>query len=134
MQGDLERPFVGGGPYLNPAEMSVEPGGHSPTVTIPSREENRSSTLDRANQAVMTDRNTDYDDPEDNFVHIADMWNAYLKLNSDDFDYLLTSVDVANLMILVKLARITTSPKKQDHWVDVAGYAACGYGCAAELD
>jgi len=104
MQGDLERPFVGGGPYLNPAEMR------------------------------MTDRNTDYDDPEDNFVHIADMWNAYLKLNSDDFDYLLTSVDVANLMILVKLARITTSPKKQDHWVDVAGYAACGYGCAAELD
>jgi len=129
MQGDLERPFVGGGPYLNPAEMSVEPGGHSPTVTIPSREENRSSTLDQAKQAVMSDRNTDYDDPEDNFNHIADMWNAYLRN-----DITLDAVDVANLMILVKLARITTSPKKQDHWVDVAGYAACGYGCAAELD
>ena len=34
--------------------------------------------------------------------------------------------DVAVMMIQLKLARIKTSPEHADHWMDVAGYAACG--------
>jgi hypothetical protein len=30
------------------------------------------------------------------------------------------------MMALVKVSRISTSPSKLDHWVDLAGYAACG--------
>jgi len=29
-------------------------------------------------------------------------------------------------MNLLKLARIKTSPEHADHWIDIAGYAACG--------
>jgi len=92
-------------------------------------EKNRSSTLDKAMEAVMVDRNTDYDDPEDNFKHIADIWNAYLK----EPGYIQPH-DVANMMIAVKMARSTTSPTKQDHWTDMAGYAACGYSAAVSSD
>ncbi len=109
------------------------PSGSFVSATVtgpPSREENRVSTLERAKQAVMNDRNNDYGDPEDNFQHIAHMWNAYLSTDEDD----LLPTDVAAMMIIVKLARITTSPQNQDHWVDAAGYAACGYGCAAEAE
>jgi hypothetical protein len=38
----------------------------------------------------------------------------------------LTPADVAAMMILMKVSRITTSPGKEDNWVDIAGYAACG--------
>jgi hypothetical protein len=30
------------------------------------------------------------------------------------------------MMIQLELARIKTSPEHADHWIDVAGYAACG--------
>jgi hypothetical protein len=30
----------------------------------------------------------------------------------------------------VKLSRLTLSPNHEDSWVDLTGYAACGYECA----
>jgi hypothetical protein len=30
------------------------------------------------------------------------------------------------MMALVKISRITPSPNIDDHWIDLAGYAACG--------
>ena len=82
-------------------------------------EEVREQILDAARLVVMHDRNVDYDTPERNFEMIAAMWSAYLGQK-------FTPHDVAALMILVKVARISTSPAKEDHWVDIAGYAACG--------
>jgi hypothetical protein len=35
--------------------------------------------------------------------------------------------DVAAMMIMIKLSRIAWTPEDIDHWVDIAGYAACGY-------
>lgn len=89
------------------------------------RRQNRAVVLEDATKAVLEDRNVDYGDPEDNFKHIAALWNAYLKQ-----DGLFSAADVAALMILVKVARCTTSPTKTDHWTDIAGYAACGNGAA----
>jgi hypothetical protein len=40
-----------------------------------------------------------------------------------------TAVDVANLMVLTKVARAKTSPHKLDHYIDIAGYAICGHAC-----
>ena len=85
----------------------------------------RKQTLERAIEVVMKDRNTDYGDPEDNFQIIANLWGAYLGRE-------FTTVEVSVLMILVKISRIKTSPKVQDHWVDIAGYAACGAECAVK--
>ncbi len=36
------------------------------------------------------------------------------------------------MMILMKLSRLATSPAKPDHWIDMAGYAACGGECATK--
>jgi hypothetical protein len=82
-------------------------------------EEVREQILDAAKAAVMHDRNADYDTPERNFGMISEMWSAYLG-------HQFSPHDVAAMMILVKVARISTSPAKEDHWVDIAGYAACG--------
>jgi len=85
----------------------------------------RAAVLDSAKAAVLKDRNRDYAPPEKNFRHIADLWNAYV--GSETF----TPTDVAVLMVLTKIARASTSPALMDHWVDIAGYAACGYEVAA---
>lgn len=80
---------------------------------------NRKEILDAAAACVLKDRNNDYGPPEDSFKVIADLWSAYLSRA-------VTSTDVAALLILLKVARSKASPSKDDHWVDVAGYAACG--------
>lgn len=79
----------------------------------------RESVLDQAKQIVMQDRNLDYGSPEKNSADIAALWSTYLGVE-------IKSHDVGAMMILMKISRIKTSPSKEDHWVDVAGYAAVG--------
>lgn len=79
----------------------------------------RSEILAAAAQAVTQDRNATHGEPEDSFGLIAAYWSAHL-------DRPISSSDVAVMMNLLKLARIKTSPEHADHWIDIAGYAACG--------
>ena len=79
----------------------------------------REIVLDTAKSYVLKDRNQLYDTPERNFEMIAELWMAY---SGHHF----TPHDVAVFMLLVKVARISTSPDAIDHWIDIAGYAACG--------
>lgn len=60
-----------------------------------------------------------YGRPEDNFEAVARLWGAY---TGHEF----TAVDVAAMMILLKLARVSSGHAKTDNWIDIAGYAACG--------
>jgi hypothetical protein len=41
--------------------------------------------------------------------------------------------DVAALMIGLKLARIQAQPKR-DNWLDICGYAACGWETVVDVD
>ncbi|MDU0991272.1 MAG: DUF6378 domain-containing protein, partial [Enterococcus faecium] len=59
---------------------------------------------------------------EDCFADIAVFWAMYL-------DTAVCARDVANMMVLLKVARNKASWHR-DNWVDIAGYAACG----AEVD
>lgn len=88
---------------------------------------NRKEILEAASKAVHAeDMDHDYGKPEDNFGTIAELWNTYLDAVFDeDFNAYLSSRDVAAMMILLKVARVATS-KKADHWIDIAGYGACG--------
>ena len=88
---------------------------------------NRKEILEAASKAVHAkDLNHDYGKPEDNFETIADLWSTYLEAAyGEDTIVCLSSRDVAAMMILLKVARVATS-EKADHWVDIAGYAACG--------
>lgn len=81
--------------------------------------EARANLLADATKVVTVDRNVQYGAPEDTFGVIADLWSTYLSLE-------LLPQDVANLMMLLKIARLRGNPVHRDSWVDIAGYAACG--------
>ena len=87
----------------------------------------RVEILDAAKRCVIDDREQDYGSPEDSFATIADLWNAYLKNSANAESWKgVTSVDVAAMLALLKIARIASGHAKEDNWVDLAGYAACG--------
>jgi hypothetical protein len=83
----------------------------------------RKEVLHTAEQMVSGDREQDYGNPENNFRTIANLWNAYFngKITSN-----LKPHDVAAMLALLKIARIGSGHAKDDNWVDLAGYAACG--------
>jgi len=83
----------------------------------------RSDILKGAEELVNGDRNNQYGDPKQDFQRTADMWTAYLGTEVEPHD-------VAALMSLLKLSRIRWAPEKEDSWMDLAGYAACGWDCA----
>ena len=91
---------------------------------------NRSEVLNAARDIVCSDRNIEYGEPEDNFAIIADYWTTYLCLRKKiPLDFILTPEDVANLMILFKMGRITSGGNTDDSFIDIAGYAACACEC-----
>jgi len=85
----------------------------------------RQQLLDDAAELIHGDRNKTYDTPTKNFERIAALWSAYL-------DHEVTVADVAVLNVLQKIARLHHSPTHYDSWVDVAGYAACGWEAASD--
>jgi hypothetical protein len=82
----------------------------------------RRQLLEEAATIVTKDRATTYEEPEDSFANIARLWNAYLAAKRTPE---ITSADVAQMMILLKIARLTNNPSHYDSALDVAGYAAC---------
>lgn len=88
----------------------------------------RESLLKEAARITTTDRNTAYGKPEDNFANIAKLWSVYLSASRLP-QVTFTASDVAHMMILMKVARLSTNPTHYDSLVDIAGYAACGADC-----
>lgn len=83
----------------------------------------REKVLFEAAELITGDRNKTYGSPTQNFQNTADIWNVVVghKLTEK-----LTATDVANLMIGLKLARMVANPTR-DNFVDIAGYAGCGW-------
>jgi hypothetical protein len=79
----------------------------------------REETLKSAMRCVCGERQDQYGNPEDNFGTIAQLWSIYLKTA-------VSSLDVAMMMALLKIARIKTGTATEDSFVDLAGYSACG--------
>lgn len=112
---------------------------------------NRSDVLEEAADIVDGDRNVDYGDPIQDFSRTGKYWGIHLSsvlarrlhlMGVEDRDNihvgtviamvedLLDPHDVAIMMMQLKHSRLAWSPEKRDHWVDAAGYAACGWDCA----
>ena len=87
----------------------------------------REECLRKANEIVNGQREQAYGTPEDNFKMIAYLWSDYLEAD-------ISAVDVAMMMALLKIARISTGTFKEDSFIDLAGYAACGYEIATMND
>ena len=81
--------------------------------------------LDQAKQIITGPRNDAYGDPKDSFKNISLLWSVYLRQK-------LTPVDVANMMMLLKVSRQKTGEGSLDNFVDLAGYAALGGELYAE--
>lgn len=79
----------------------------------------REEILKKAKECVCGKREQDYGTPEDNFGLIAEFWSSYLGIVIDP-------IDVAVMMSLLKIARISNGHSTNDSFVDLAGYAACG--------
>ncbi len=86
----------------------------------------REEILAQAQKCVCGDREQDYGSPERNFETIAQLWTAYILATPGDALDKFTPVDVAAMLALLKIARIASGNAKEDNWVDLAGYAACG--------
>lgn len=88
----------------------------------------RTEILEAAKRCVCGDRDQDYGTPEDSFGTIAALWNAYLKGKVGDarLPDVITRADVAAMLAMLKIARIASGHAKEDNWIDLAGYAACG--------
>ena len=79
----------------------------------------RAEILEKAKACVTGSREQDYGSPEDNFKVIAGLWSLYAGCE-------IKSKDVAVMLALMKIARIKSGNAKEDNWIDLAGYAACG--------
>ena len=77
----------------------------------------RDEILKEAMKVINNDRNADYGDARENFENTAKLWSAYTG-------YEIGHIDVAVMMVLLKISRIRVSPDKADHWVDICGYSA----------
>ena len=92
--------------------------------------------LAQARNAVCTDRNKQYGEPEDSFAAIASLWTAYFhasrKMPEGEEIY---NNDAALMLALFKIAReITAITPNPDSYADLAGYAACAGECALKGD
>ena len=85
----------------------------------------REEILDAAKCCVCGDREQDYGSQEKNFEAIANLWADYLRACGVEIDFL-EPHDVAAMLALLKIARIASGHAKEDNWIDLAGYAACG--------
>ena len=110
-------------------------------------ENGREEVLELAKSAVLGDRNAQYGEPDQDFKRTAALWNILSLARFDavvagptpcaleevTLDYcrlvlanLDTAMSVADKMVALKLSR-NTHMQKLDNYVDIAGYAACGY-------
>lgn len=95
----------------------------------------RDEILKTAEEIVTKDRNAQYGEPEDNFAVIAEYWGTYLSQHNGGRAVLLTPMDVALMMVLFKLGRLTTARAVTlDSFVDAAGYVACAGEIATDIE
>lgn len=97
----------------------------TPKTDVPPRVE----ALREAARLINSDRDAQYGPPTANFARIATIINVVLerKLKID-----VDAEDVAMMMVAVKVARYASGSGFQpDTWVDIAGYAACGFEVGA---
>ena len=79
----------------------------------------RDDVLDKAKELINGQRAKDYGHAYLTHARVAALWTTYTRSTTED----LTPVDVAMMMVLLKVARAIETPT-EDSFVDIAGYAA----------
>jgi hypothetical protein len=86
---------------------------------------NRKEFLGRVDATINGQREDDYGAPEQNLGRIAELWSTYLRM-------VVRPGDVAAMMALLKIARLSKNIHHDDSWLDLAGYAAIGAEITSE--
>jgi hypothetical protein len=85
----------------------------------------QSDLLHEVAEIVGGERSKNYGPPSVNLdQRTAELWNAYFNVKPDA---VIKGVDVCNLMILLKMARIMEDDGVKDNYADIAGYAAAAW-------
>lgn len=85
----------------------------------------RVQALREAARLIHSERNVQYGPPKENFDRIARIWSVILGIE-------VTVEDVAMCLAGMKMARYASKSGYQpDTWIDIAGYAGCGYEVGA---
>ena len=89
----------------------------------------QSEMLKEVAEIVGGERSKDYGPPGINLDYrTASLWTLYLELSADGrANDSLNGVDVCNMMILLKMARIMEESTIKDNYADIAGYAAAAW-------
>lgn len=91
----------------------------------PEQQPLRVEALREAARIISSDRNKQYGAPENNFERTAQIWSVILGVP-------ISNEDVAMMMVGLKMARYASKSGYQpDTWIDIAGYAGCGYEVGA---
>lgn len=81
----------------------------------------RTKILKDADRIVNGKREEQYGKPEKSFDIIGKLWTIYLNKKG----ITISPIDVAVMMSLLKIARISGGNGSLDSFIDIAGYAAC---------
>lgn len=91
----------------------------------------RETILNTARACVLGDRNNVYGSPTQDFERTAKLWSA---LGFSFGGEPVQAHHIAMAMAALKLSRLTWNPRHIDSWIDLAGYAACGFECTGLID
>lgn len=82
-------------------------------------------------EAITKQRNNEYGPPTQDFDRTAKLWTEAFRHKLKDGE-VFQPHEVAIFQILLKISRSAWSPEKMDHWLDIAGYAGCGWETVVE--
>lgn len=93
----------------------------------------RGDILKETAAIIDGERNVDYGEPFDDFTTTAQFWSTYInRITIRRGQISIEPHDVAAMMMLLKVARLTWTPNVKDHWKDAIGYGACGWECVVK--
>lgn len=75
----------------------------------------------KAATEIVTNRESEYGSPKQNFESIAELWTSFL---GNKLDVEILAADVAIMMCLLKIARLKSDTSHEDSVIDLCGYAA----------
>lgn len=106
-----------------------KPQSRSAATPEPMPDQQRGKILLKALDIINGERQDTYGKPEDSFKLIGEYWSNYLSANGKGVKVKVSPRDVAEMMMLFKIARMSGQKPNLDNYLDLVGYA----GIAADM-
>lgn len=84
---------------------------------------NTTEILEQTKKLVSNDREKKHGNKVINHENISRLWTGYVQ-NKTNLNIVILPEDVANLMVLLKIARTQAGEHNTDDYIDACGYSA----------